>query len=87
MKTIAKPIEMISWTEEGGQIHPIKFKITAADGEKNVYRVLQIYTTDLERIAGNRVYRFTCEIAINKLSKLCEIRYELDSCKWMLFKI
>ena len=87
MKTIAKPIEMISWTEEDGRIHPVKFKITTHEGERQVYRVLQIYTTELDRVAGNKVYRFTCEIAINAIIKLCEIRYDLDSCRWVLFKI
>lgn len=87
MKSIAKPIEMISWTEEDGRIHPVKFKIITREGEKQVCRVLNIYTTDLDRIAGKKVYRFSCEIAINALAKLCEIRYELDSCRWVLFKI
>ncbi len=87
MKTIAKPIEMISWTEENGHVHPLKFKIANHDGEKQTYQIQRIYTTELDRIAGNKVYRFNCEIAINALVKLCEIRYELDSCKWVLFKI
>jgi hypothetical protein len=87
MKTIAKPIEMISWTQEDGRIRPIKFKITAHDDEKKVYQVMKIYTTELDRIAGNKVYRYTCEIHIDSLTKLCEIRYELDSCRWILFKI
>lgn len=87
MKTIAKPIEMISWTEEDGQIHPVRFKIANNDGEKIVYPVLNVFTTELSRIAGNRVVRYNCEISINALNKLCEIRYEIDTCKWVLFKI
>lgn len=87
MKTIAKPIEMISWTETNGRVHPLRFKIENNDGEQQTCQIKRIYTTDLDRIAGNKVYRFNCEIAINALSKLCEIRYELESCKWSLFKI
>lgn len=87
MKVIVRPIEMISHTEEDGKIHPLKFKLEANNGENQVYKVHKIYTTELDKIAGNKVYKFTCEIIINNIVKLCELRYELDSCKWVLFKI
>lgn len=87
MKTLAKSIEMISWTEENGKIHPIKFKIAQSNGEKHIYKVVKIYTSELEKMAGNKIYKFTCEIIVNNMIKLCELRYELDSCKWILFKI
>lgn len=78
---------MICIGHENGTIRPLKFKICAPDGSHKVYEVLQIYTSDLSTIAGIQVYRFNCEIAINALSKLCEIRYDLDACRWVLFKI
>ncbi len=87
MKTLAKPIQVVSWTEENGTIHPVRFKIATADGDREVYKVMRIHTMELDRIAGNKVYKFTCEVAINRFIKLCEIRYELESCRWMLFKI
>lgn len=87
MKTLARAIEMISWTEENGTLHPVRFKIETADGGKQVYRVLRIHTMVPDRIAGNKMYRFTCEVAVNRLIKLCEIRYELETCRWVLFKI
>jgi hypothetical protein len=86
MKVIVKPIEMISYTEENGKIHPVKFKLET-NGENQVYKVHKIYTTELNKMAGNKIYKFTCEIVVNNNIKLCELRYELDSCKWVLFKI
>ncbi|MBN2222162.1 MAG: hypothetical protein JW708_08095 [Vallitaleaceae bacterium] len=87
MKTIAKPIEMISWTEASGKIHPIRFKIENKEGERIVYKIEKIYTSELEKIAGNRIYKFTCEINLSGTNRICELRYELDSCKWILFKL
>lgn len=87
MKTLAKSIEMISWTEENGRIHPIKFKISTVTGEKEIYKIVKLYSTDLEKIAGNKIYKFTCEIILNNHARICELRYDLDSCKWVLFKL
>lgn len=87
MKTLAKPIEMISWTEENGKIHPLRFKIESKEGERFVYKIEKIYTSDLEKIAGNKVYKFTCEININQINKICELRYDIDTCRWSLFKL
>lgn len=87
MKTLARPIQMISWTEENGRIHPLRFKIEGTDGDRHVYKIEKIYTSDLEKIAGNKVYKFTCEININGINKICELRYDLESCRWNLFKL
>jgi len=87
MKTLAKPIEMISWTEEDGRVHPLRFKIENKEGAKNVYKIKQIYSSELEKIAGNKTYKFTCEISINGYNKICELRYDLESCRWNLFKL
>lgn len=87
MKALAKSIEMISWTEKNGKIHPLKFKLTLENGESYVYKIIKIYTSEIEKHAGNKIYKFTCEIIVNQSIKICELRYELDSCKWILFKI
>lgn len=87
MKTLAQPIEMISWTEADGKLHPVRFKISSHNGEKIVYKIQRVYTCESEKMAGNKIYRFTCEIVVGDTLRVCEIRYELDSCKWVLFKL
>ena len=87
MKVLSKPIEMISHTKEDGKIYPLKFKLENQLGESNIYVVQKLYTSNITKIAGNKMYIFTCEIIVNDEKKMCEIRYELDSCKWLLFKI
>lgn len=87
MKILCKPIEMISWTESNGTIHPIRFQVENIDNQKMTYKIIRIYKTAKEKLAGNIMYKYTCEILLNDTSKICEIRYELDTCKWILFKI
>lgn len=87
MKVLAKSIDMISWTEKDGKIHPLKFKVFIENGESYVYKIRRIYNFEIEKYSGNKVYKFICEIINNNSIKICELRYDLDSCKWVLFKI
>lgn len=87
MKTLAQSIEMISWTEKDGKIHPIKFKITDESEKTQIIKIIRIQKSEWQKIAGNRMVTFTCEIILNHQLRLCELHYEVDSCKWILFKM
>jgi len=78
---------MICQTDCDGTIYPIRFKIIGKDGDHQVYEISRVIKVEEERLVGNRMRRFECEITMNDAPRLCEIKYELDSCKWMLFKI
>lgn len=86
MKTVVKPIKMVCWMNEEGQVTPIRFKIATEDGDK-VFSIMSTHNIEQTRVAGNRVYRYECYVDINGTARACEIRYEVDSCKWVLFKI
>ncbi len=87
MKVIAKSIEMISYTDKDGILKPIKFRIESEDKTYKVIKVDNIIHTELEKLAGNKMYKFRCQSIINGTEKVFELSYEIDSCKWMLFKI
>ncbi len=86
MKVICKPIDMIAWFEKNGQIHPIRFKITE-DEEQQVIRVEAVQSVNLEKLAGNPMYVFNCQSHINGLLKVYQLKYEVRTCKWVLYKI
>ena len=87
MKVVAKPIEMIAWTDEKGNINPIRFKIAKEDGSNSVVKVDKVITIDKEKLAGNLMLVFKCQSVVNGADKLYELKYELSTCKWILFKI
>ena len=87
MRTIAKPIQMVNWMDEEGLITPVRFRIMNEDGAATVVPIMRIHRTDKQRIAGNINYTFHCEININERIMLCEIRYNLENCRWILFKL
>ncbi|MGH4122272.1 MAG: hypothetical protein ACREV6_05020 [Clostridium sp.] len=87
MKVIAKPIEMVAWTDTKGNISPVRFKITNKDESNSVVKIDKVICVEKEKLAGNNMLVYKCQSVINGADKLYEIKYELNTCRWMLFKI
>ena len=87
MKVVAKPIEVVSWTDTKGNINPVRFKITKDDESTSVVKIDKVICRDKEKLAGNIMLVFKCQSVINEIERVYEIKYELGTCKWILFKI
>lgn len=87
MKVLFKPIEMVATFDTTGELLPIRFRVESEDHTMKVLRVLKILVKHEEKIAGNPIRSYTCLVAINEQERHCEIRYELLTCKWLLYKI
>ena len=86
MKVINQPIEVIAWFLDTGVVCPIKFRLVTQDGLK-VYKVDKILTKTMEKLAGNRMMVFQCQSEMNGILRVFEIKYELETMHWVLFKI
>ncbi len=82
MKVCMIPIEMIAWFDIPGTLRPIRFR-----HEGNVVKVEQIIKISEEKLAGNRMKIYECQSEINGAVKPFELKYELQTCKWFLYKI
>ena len=87
MKIIAKPIEVVSWTDTKGNINPVRFKIVNDDESNTVVKIDKVISMDREKLAGNFMLVYKCQSVVNGADKLYEIKYELATCRWILFKI
>jgi hypothetical protein len=87
MKVLAMPVDMVCWFEKTGIPHPIRFKVTKEDESETVIKVGRVITVDKERLAGNHMLVFKCQSVINKTERVFELKYELGTCKWMLWKM
>lgn len=87
MKIVAKPIEVISKTNQDGVITPVKFRMVAEDKSWVTINIDKIIARNLEKLAGNKMFVFRCQSVINGFEKVYELKYGLETCKWMLFKI
>ena len=87
MKIVAKPIEVISLIDTKGIITPLRLRLIRDDESLQVIKVDKIITRKQEKLAGNFMVVFTCQSIIDDIEKIYEIKYELSTCKWMLWKI
>jgi len=87
MKIIKKDIDLLCWFDKKGMPHPIRFRLTDEEGSDVIIKVNKVIKQDLEKLAGNKMLVYTCQSVINNELKLLVLKYEIDTCKWMLFKI
>lgn len=87
MKILGKPIDVVAWFTKEGVPRPIRFRITTDEESETVIKVDRILHTDREKLAGNPMLIFRCQGEVNGEEKIYELKYELLTCKWMLFKI
>ena len=87
MKILMKSIEMIAWFNKDPYPIPLRYRITAEDMSHIVIKVDKILFRQEEKLAGNRMILYRCESVINDEQKIFELKYELSTCKWYLFKM
>ena len=87
MKVVAKPIEVISVMDTKGIITPLRLRLVRDDESLQVIKVDKVITREQEKFAGNLMIVFTCQSLVGNIEKRYEIKYELNTCKWILFKI
>ena len=83
MKSVAKSIKMIAWFDEDGKINPMKFKIEGED-EGKVIHINRILNRELEKLAGNIMWKFTCTSIVDDTEYIYNINYDLINCRWLL---
>ena len=87
MKVVAKPIEMVAWTDTKGNINPVRFKLIKKDESSSVIKIDKVISVDKEKFAGNNMLVYKCQSVIKEVDRMYELKYELGTCKWILFKI
>lgn len=87
MKVLAKPIEMVAWFNEGGLPTPIRFKLKTNEESSLVIKIDKILFKEKEKLAGNVMYLYRCQSLIEDIEKTYELKYEINTCRWMLYKM
>ena len=82
MKTRIAPIEVLAHFDLIGTPHPLRLKL---NGE--TIKIEQVVSMTEEKLAGNRMLIFRCQSEIKGELKPFEIKYELGTCKWFLWKM
>ncbi len=87
MKVVHQKISVICWFDEDGKISPIRIRILNNSGEYNVISVDRVLNRKSEKLIGNITHCFLCECIINNCKKLLELKYEISSNQWIIYKM
>ena len=87
MKVLAQPIEVVSYTDFKGDIRPLRFRVQIGDEPLKVIKIDKVIFKQLEKFAGNPMILYRCQSLDGNVEKVLEIKYELNTCKWILYKI
>jgi len=87
MKVIAKPIEMVAHTNEKGEIRPYRFRVKFDDETEQVIKVDKVIFKQMEKLAGNPMILYKCQSLDGDEVRYFDLKYELNTCRWILFRI
>ena len=85
MKVVSKSTDVIACFEKDGGVKPLRFRINE-DEEERVIKINRVVNREIEKLAGNVMEKFVCIASVNGIERIFEIKYELLTKKWILFK-
>ena len=88
MKRVMREIDVIAWFDKEGNITPLKFKLPSeGESEALTIKVDHVVHKTKERFAGNKMIVFECQTLIEDSLRRYQIKYEVETQKWFLYKI
>lgn len=87
MKVLMKSVDMICLSSSEGDITPLKFRFQESGGESRIVKIDRIISRKEEKIAGNRMLVFTVQSLMDGIERVFEMKYEIQSFKWYLYKL
>jgi hypothetical protein len=82
-----KSVDMICLSSSEGVITPLKFRIRENGEETKTIRIDRIIDKKEEKLAGNRMLIFTVQSTMDGVERVFEMKYEIQSFKWYLYKL
>ncbi len=87
MKIIGDGIDAIVKFKGKNKPEPIKFSIADSDGAGRVIKVDKVICVEEDNSAGIKSYVYRCQSQIEGELKLYELKYYIQDCRWVLYKI
>ena len=87
MKILMKSVDMIFSSSKDGIITPLRFRLSEDGEESRIVKIDRIIDRKEEKLAGNPMLVFTLQSTIDGVERIFEMKYEVDSFKWYLYKM
>lgn len=87
MNIVNKSVQVVTTVDGAGIIKPLSFFVTDADEIGDMINVERLLRRDKEKIGGDYVYTFTCEIIKDNMKMLCDLKLNLSTQEWSLYRM
>lgn len=87
MRVVAVPIEMIASFSKEGIPRPVRFRMMIEDESEKVINVQTIIEKEKTKLNGVMFFNFRCQSIIDERQLVYELIFEINTCKWVLYKI
>ncbi|MBC8059888.1 MAG: hypothetical protein H7Y18_04400 [Clostridiaceae bacterium] len=88
MTLLNKPIEVAAYLDSAGIIKPLRFKDLNEDGSTTLFQIKRSIRRDKEKLGeDNYIYTFTCEVIVEGKIVLCDLKYNVQTKEWILFRM
>lgn len=87
MKIVGDGIDVIVKFKGKNKPEPLKFSIVGEDGMGKIIKVDKVLCVEEDKSAGIRSYVYRCQSTIGDELKLYELKYYIQDCRWVLYKI
>ena len=76
------PIDIITWFDRDGHIHPVRFRMDLEDGDQIIVPIDRVLKVDEARLGGNPMLVFCCRS--HMFAEEFKVKYELSTRCWFL---
>ncbi|BCZ45898.1 hypothetical protein psyc5s11_19650 [Clostridium gelidum] len=87
MNIVDKSIQVVTKTDGAGIVKPLCFSIADDNEGGEVINIERLVRRDKEKIGGDYTYTFTCEIIKDNMKRLCDLRLNLRTNEWILYRM
>lgn len=87
MRILAKQIDVLVVTDSSGNMSPLRFKAKTKDEEDIIIKIDKIESKEFEKTTSNIMLLYKCKGIVNNKARDFELKFEIKSCKWMLWKM
>lgn len=86
MKALNQPVEMIAVCSPEGELCPARFRVKGEDGQLVTVRIRRIRDREEIPYYGVEMFRYVCSAVLGPRERLFELRYNVRSHRWVLWR-
>ncbi len=87
MEVLLIPIEVVATFTRDGRISPVRFRVILSDSGYETITIHQISRRRRERTGKTFIDIYTCTGSVQSVERIFELKYDITSGEWSLYRM